>query len=1012
MVLHVIMVLFSCDYGFIIDRKESGTIISVKRDGTSLSYSMNRQSYYLPGNYEITYSAPLGSDYTANIKVRHGLITRSIPANISLADGDADYTFDNIVNTISSGYTYSSYSKISVAADYDERVVSNNNDNYSDVGVTGSNAFVLLSLSPDALRSNYEIVSDDYGQYETELIDGMNTGKIESGCLIIKKRANESDSWQFANSGIYSGGLFTTDYENQFGYTNTLIYTPSGEDILKGTYYQFIYVFKVHNIPTDTYKRVVEIHEIYLCSDSVESVLFHNLTTYSTIAQEISEENTTTVATQYDSRFESLTDGSETRTGFKIDKAYNPNVTISIKRNGTDIDIPSDGEIKQHGRYDISVVSKLDTKRDLTIYVNKLSNEKLYELYFSENFLSGKRIYDEGKYPVYIGGETSYKINGLNDTHQYLWGTINNGETITEINSGSDDVSETLFTAGEYVVTLNTNATYKTDEKSGDNHVIVFHFTIKPGGTTSNPRINKANLEELNSQKYPTNLRPVYYGLTFSSAKSGNITLAFADKETAMTYAYNYEGGLVEEVDGAGNYRYKGPYKVSGQKVVYNSIWDITDARYYFAEQAVETLYIDLSDPFTYRTLKDEVIADTDNLRKLELDKSVTIIAEGELEKLLVKTELPLINSRKERIYSPVGTDEEIIQPFMFIKDKYGYDSFILSIRDSKGNTYPINYNQSVEEQLKELGFETGIIEINEYNIYNELTTYYAIYISEDDNNQVSKIEYYVDEQKHTEIFTKQNNGTSLKVSKFKLLEIVDEFDPYGLVLIEHAGIIESYAINDLDDKEYTNEGTYKIRFVNRLGYDYSINLIIEKNKYISIVLVDEKNNTRIITEKCYIEDRIPLTTPNPVTGYDFLGYVDELGRVYINSVKAKELTDGTILTAVWSLKQIKVTLIINGEVYENITVSYGDTINLNDYIPNDNDEFEGWLLDGEEITNLVINGETDITLNAKLHEVEKPNNNGSKSNNAPLIIGIIVGSIALLSIGAVLLIIIKKRHS
>lgn len=1016
----------SCDYGFIVNKEAAGTKVVVKNQTNGNIVEVNnRTSFDNKGDYVITSSTPLGQETTTTIKVRKGLISQSVIPALSIANGSSNYSLSNITSAISSGYTFNSYSEVSVSVDSENRVVKKNNDEYTSIGVTGSVVYFTLNLNKINIRNNWEVVSDDYGQYETELIDGKNIGKIESGCLIVKK-SNDGINWTSWDSNLYGDGFYTTDYEKQFGGTGRrIIFTPNGSDIISGTYYQVLYAFRVHNTSLDSYNRVVEIHNFYLCSDSVESIIFKNLTSSSSAAEEMSSENNTTVETEFYSEFKSLTDGSETATGFKIDKSLNPNVTVVVKKNGSNYTLSSTGSISENGRYDIILTSKLGTERRLTIFVNKMSKDELYELYFSSNFLEGKRIYDKNYYPIYEGGKTTYKINGVDENHQYLWGEIRNITTgsSTDLMSRNDDISEVLTIPGEYLVILNTNQTYMTTEKSGDNHVIKFHFNIIPEGTAPGPQVNEKLLKEFNEKRYPSNIRPVYYGLTYTSATSGNITLAFADRETAINYAYNYEKGLVEKqeteltdlVESDGQYyRYHGNFKISGQKVTYNSLWTLTDALYCFAELAVEELYIDLSDPFTYRTLPDDVINNTTNLRTLELDKSVIVMSEGEFEKLLVKTELPIINSRKERVYTPGGEDETKVYPFMFVRDKYGYDSYNLSIRDSEGNNYAINYEESVEDQLKTLNFKTGIIEITEFTIYNDMNTYFAIYISENDNTQESTIEFYNDDDEMlSRTFTKEDNGAEIEVSKFKFTQIIDNYDPYGFVIVTYNGNIKSFAINDLYKNEFMDEGTYNIRFINRFGYDYSIKITIKLKKYISIILIDEYSNTRIETEPCYIEDRIPLISPAKRTGYDFRGYSDNLGNIYLNNVKASEVSDGAELRAVWVLKQIKVTLKIGDVVYKDIVVSYGDEIDLNDYIPKEYNNFDGWLLNDEEVTKLVVDDESNIILNAKTHDVEKNDVvEKDQKSNAPLIIGVIIAVAVILTIGVFVIIIVKKRFN
>lgn len=164
---------------------------------------------------------------------------------------------------------------------------------------------------------------------------------------------------------------------------------------------------------------------------------------------------------------------------------------------------------------------------------------------------------------------------------------------------------------------------------------------------------------------------PIYYGLTYQSARKGYITLAFSTEEDAIAYQRNFEKGMVEQQPD-GTYLYTGSFVVS-QKERYDSKWDLADAIDYYAKQAVSRLYFDISDEATYLTLTDDVLEANKNLRTLELERSIVIFADGEREKLTaLKDALPIINDKPYATIMPgAGRQSRTgFEGFQFVQDK------------------------------------------------------------------------------------------------------------------------------------------------------------------------------------------------------------------------------------------------------------------------------------------------------------------------------------------------------
>lgn len=955
----------TCAYGFMIDSSSNGNLINVKKDNeTEIQNVGNKRTFTEKGNYTITeFSKIFGKQFTYYMTITDGLNCIETNTLFSETKNDSGYTTENKVTQ--SSYSNGSYSNVKVCVNGNNRINKTNDGNI--IGITGNTTYILMELKPNNLISGYRIVDDDWGKYENQSVNGTTTGEVKSGCLIIRKSYDDINYSE--TEGPYSNGLYTTDYQTSFGANgDVIIYIPKGEDILNGIYIEILYAFELYNDNTGQTINVCETHKFYLCSDELDAITFHNLSIDGNLDEILSDEDPTNLEVY--KRAETLIDGSLTTNGFQIDKSLNPTVTVTIKRNGVNYIIPEDNKINEDGKYEIIIQSKTGTVKQMLIYVSKKTFKELYELYFSSSFLVGKRIYSEGEYPVYEGGLTSYHINKTADSLSPLWGTITNTSTGNVFDIvATDEINCLINEAGEYIVVLNTNNTFK-NEASGDNQKFTFHFTIIENGTAPGPQINKQNLEKFNNTANASNLNPVYYGLTYSSAAKGNITLAFADKKTAREYAYQYEKGMVE-VQSDGSYRYNGNLIVS-QKVKYESNWDLTDAIYDFIDQAIQKLYFDMSDPFTYMTVSDDLLNSVSNIRTQELEKSVVIVASGELEKLIKTNSIYSINSKHYAIIEPgIGNDASYgYSEFKFIKDKYGYDSNTVTIIDSDGNRFNIEYNVSVEEQLKAYNFKTGIITIEEATIYGDTTTYTAVYIKEDDvTNTTCKLNY-VDVYGNNQIINinSEIGNDAIECYMFYLNEFVNQYDKYNLVLIEKDGkVIDCYSTSDDATTSFTEKGEYKVTIENRLGYKYSFNLNI-KEQYYSTVSFSGDGTENLSTIVYRDNDSIQLQSLTRY-GYNFKGYQTSDGNIYNEEITGILLKGTNILKAVWEAKKFKMTLIINGNVYKNFDVVYNKSYHLDD-MSSEYENFLGW--GDDELKDITISNEGDIVLHAKFKETPK----------------------------------------
>ena len=930
---------------------------------------------------------------------------------------DSGYDMSNQVeNTVFNSNNYTTLAVYSKSGEITKSQINNT----MAFGIVGEDISLRFSVNYYSVNeshlnnSDWMLTNDSWGEKEGQKVNGVVTGKVSSGALVIQT-SYDGHTWSNENKGKYTEGLYTTDYYNHYGNSGITIYTPSGDDVSRGIYIRVLYAYEVYKkVPCEhknsgwnqfwgapeyeheydcEYKNYLETYTLYICNNDPEVVTFHNLSLDDNVKESVSDEDL--IITELYKKTETLINDSLTTTGFKIDCSLNKAAKITVKRNNDLVTNPVSYEFYENGKYDISVETVLGVKKNLTIYINNKTSQELYEEYFNSNFLIGKRIYSKDLYPTYEGGLVLYNIAASKTNVPLLRGKITNLTTgnVLEIMQGDINISGNINDAGEYEAEFYTNSTFDSEHPAGDNQIIKFRFKIIPFGSSPGPQINKESLQNFSYINNPTNLYPIYYGVSFQSAHKGNITIAFASKDAAIEYAYNYEKGMVE-LQEDGSYRYNGSLIVS-QKTKYGSAWELTDAVYYFAEQAVQKLYFDLSDQFTYLTLEDSVLETITNLRTLELEKSIVIFADNTQKELLMNFEsLPIINSKKYAYLVP-GIEGEVVaglNDFIFIKDKNGYDTNSVVIIDSANNRYSIEYNISVEEQLKKFGAKSGIITIEEKNIYNEVTTYQAIYLESDVITTSLELKCYENGEETIKYVNSSHNNENYILNAFSLSNIKDDLDPYGIVIIKGDGFVDFYSYTDDFSKIYIEKGNYLITVLNRLGHSYSFSIKIEEKVIYSL----ELNNINIVFNS--FDETVSL--PEQIKyGYDFIGYKADNGDIYLGNVETGLLKDITLIELVWAPK--KFNLILEYEDHnEKSEIIFGETYTLPIIESSSEKKFLGWFdSNGNEVKSFKVDVEKNYQFTAKFKTLinEKENVSDNKILKIFSVLSIFIGIILLL---------------
>ena len=957
----------STSNGFYIQKNGSTDKVIVTKDGLAGKEAYNYDCFTQPGKYKVEITTGLGQKWYYTINITDGLSMTTMSPSVYESKKNSGFPMDAKVN----GNTVignSSLTEVSIARSTGSAISTSTHNGYAAYGITGKNLSLFLRLKSDAdnVGNGWSIVYDSWGKKEKEKINGIMTGEIGKGALIIQT-SKDGNEWENVDQGRYAAGLYTTDYSTYYaGNQNVLIYTPSGEDILAGIYVRVLYAYQLKSSDGKETKDYLESYEFYLCSNELNAVTFHNLSVTEQLEQMLGDADETTV--QMLKTAESMLSGACTTTGFSIDTTLNPTVTVSVKRNGSPVTIPASKKFTETGKYDIRITSAVGTTRNVVLYVDRNTDEEALSLYFGNGFIleDSKRIFAEGDYPTYEGGQVYYNIESVNGSFVPISGMITNtttGKTIS-INRTTVRKTGTLTDAGSYVAEFTTNPNFESDDASGDARVFTFRFNVIAEGTAPGPVVNQNTLKDY-AHLTMSDSCPVYYGLTYQSAGTGNITLVFSTREAAIQYAYEHEKGRVEKQKD-GTYRYDGIYMTS-QKICYESNWDLTDAIYYFAEQAVQTLYFDLSDEFYYMTLSSSVLKSNSNLKTLELKNSVVIFADGQKELLTELEGLPLINDKPYSYLDPKnGTVTRGLEGFRFVTDAYGgIDSSNIVITDANGTKYDIDYTSNVGSQLESSHCASGVVTITEATKYGDTATYQALYIAPDDNQTELVLTCY-EGRTSTEIsVNKANSLEELITDSFSIKRITDKLDPYALVVVQNGQREFPFVAGDTPEMIWSEPGKYTIRCVNRMGYGFSqeITVVESDNAVISFTGEGTDELQSILT---YFGAKNVILPQLSRYGYEFIGFIDDDRQIYGDSIATIPYRGEKVLETVWKPKQVTVLLCDeSGKQIGTVVGEFGKTYEIPAPDMASDKSFVGWQRNGVLLTtdSILLDTEENITL-------------------------------------------------
>lgn len=956
---------------FIVDKHGTNCSVTVSKNGGIATSVDSLTTVTEPGNYKICISNNLGQTYEIMTQILDGLDLKQILPIVYDGEASDKYEATNAVASIQE-CSMPSLTKLKIGCQNDSELKITNINGYPAYGVNGDSVVLFLQLAEtsDFEEQGWKLDIDEYGKKETEKIEGIQTGEVATGAFFIQKSFNGTD-WEDVDSSKYAQGLYTTDFYTHYGDRGDVnIYTPGKTELNKGIYLRVGYAYRLKKEGEKSYNRYLEMYEFYLCNNNLGGITFPNLTLEDNLETVLGDANETQI--EMFRHTQTIESGHGTVTGFSVNKNNIDTIKCSVKRDGTDVAIPSNGKFTVTGRYDISLESVLGDKRDITLYIDGNTPEEALKVYFGESFIRGKRIYAEDAIPVFESGNVTYHLEKVSDSYLPVYGTISHSKNgvVVELDPSREERTGELTEPGIYTAEFRTGEN-KEGELSGDVRVFTFNFRIVENGTAPGPVVNQKNLE-VYAKTCVSDAYPVYYGYAYESQNKGQIVSVSKSYEAAYNSALKFQSGLVE-IQEDGTYLYDSPHIDGNIKDIYVSIDELNKDIEYTANRDVQPFYFDITQKRTCQTLKEgileTVIEKYKSPRFVELCDSIVIFEDGQKELLTDVDAFPFISKKPYYyVYPSVNGvssyKQEGFVDFEFIKDVNGYDSASVKITDCNGKVYDIEYNKGVGEQLDNAGCPSGIVTITEGTIYGDEVSYQAVYIRKGDNTATATISYYENDTLEKITLSKEDNGCLITADYFILENVVDDLDPYSLVRVTKDGKDNYFeCIDTLSKKAWVEPGLYQVRIVNRLGGVFVFDVEVSGCESALVILGGEgtENVDPIMVPRGMKIVDLPVLS---LYGYDLVGYQDEKGTIYTEHIALENDPKPYQLNAVWKPKTVKIEFQKeDGTIIETQSHEFGTEVFL--------DTTQEWyrnnaLVEGE---TLLVDSESKIVLVCKNEE-------------------------------------------
>ena len=655
----------------------------------------------------------------------------------------------------------------------------------------------------DETQKKY-LIEDAGDEIDGQAIKNAETGKsveIGKGAVMVQKSYN-GYGWQLAAPvliNVFEGGKKTLkDF-----------YTTAGSDVNKGCFYRVIIAYRFETVEDGSFLgigyddeedyKAVEVYKFFLCNNSGK-LSIHNLSTKKEGILDKYEDDETGISIEALLKGETLLDGSATTDGFSIDTLGVKYKSIQVNgiesNNGDEFSVP--------GKYSISVTTLFDDVSTQTVYIYKGAEDYGFKDYFDDYLVKGNRVSRDGKYPYYAHGSYA-ETKVLSDGIPSLSGSIANmstGDVIQIIGDRAPHDYELV--PGEYMADV-----YSGNIEAGSVIHYMFHFVIID--EESGPYRNYYNLMSNNDHFW--DLKSGHYEVAFRTGRGGHIYVCFDSEDEAFKYAYDIEKKNIEIRDDGliyytaldnDNKKVRYPVDTDEKKI------EFTQAVNYYAKKNVERAYFDRTESFSFETLP----KDSDVLKSLEsasLAESTHVFpSEEEREKMIDRG--PYLNG------------------FTFVQEG-DYDvTDVDAFCENNGKTYKIELGVPVDEQLD----ISSKYVITEKNKYGDQVSYDAYYMKNNETHTNWTVYSHGAKNKLNISADNMENGEiSISADAISLNSAENLYDKYAIISILPKDAYD-YELRCLTEEAegltLFKKGDYIIKFVDRTGNHYSVNVNISGN--------------------------------------------------------------------------------------------------------------------------------------------------------------------------------------
>lgn len=852
-------------------------------------------------------------------------------------------------------------------------------------------------------------ISDDTWKGVVNGIDSV--GVVGKGAVIVQKfvptddkvaPSNKTD-WMRLNeySGEETAGVHTVNFFDEFSpekYDNITVYAPLGKDLRRGVFIKFTVAYELVHTDisygwfgtekkTNTYKNVVEETVFYLCNTDAE-VVFNNLYYGDGSTDDNAEENETSVK----QKGGPVSNNQGVLDGFRADiNGWNYEVTYQLN-DSKNIFTCEDGQVfVDPGRYDFTIRTQLGIVRRKTVYIHEKSQDANINVYFGEGLFSSDslRVFAPSEtYPVYA--KNAITLHTLDENASLIkhaplvgkvflidgdWGEIERDDLglpkerlIIEKDANDTSWSFSDLPVGRYEAVFVNNVDYFSGTATGDTYKFVWRFTVVEEGQA--PVVNQELLyQQLGFSDYAS----LHYVATLPSYGDGNVLVVFANEESAYYFECQYLASTVEK---------NGSQFIFDNKT-YDSEATMLHDLHFKAHSLVKKQYFDATDISTYTTINldnikpvidensseeerneyQELLAQYVPILNRKLDKDVYVFVDEYGSENLAVGE-PFLNDRLYAYIDENGYLQTKVNPIYFIQvANFETDSIIL-YHEGSNNSYSIPYGVAVQDYLISQGAASGRYKIVEGNSFGT-TEYYANYIRPGEITSQLTIERLYNNNYADQVLTRINDGVRLRANWFKINDIFNELDPYGIIKIKLPDeSVVIYQITELEDiPEFNEVGNYEITLVDRLGnYEtFYIDIFTSETVY-TLTFVD--GDKIISSEVAYGGKNFALETlPTQSSNIEFYGWQDEEGNIYQDSYSFNKPHD-IVLRAVWYYTNVSV-YVYDGNKVADLISTVGATLQLPE-LKKDGYELYGFRYILDDGTYIFYRGQINDVLNVE----------------------------------------------